>query len=136
MSKIFFGEFDIPEPDFNLGIKSGSHAEQTGKAMIKIEEILLKINPSFLVVYGDVNSSLAGALAASKLNIRIIHIESGCRSYDRTMPEEINRILIDNISELLFCTEKSAYDNLIKNGFNKNSTFVVGNTASSCDSRI
>ena len=129
MSKVFFGELNIPIPDFNLGIESGSHAEQTGNALIEIEKVLIKLNPQYLIVYGDVNSSLAGALAASKLNINIIHVESGCRSYDRTMPEEINRILIDNLSDLLFCTEESAYNNLIDKGFNSNSIFNVGNTA-------
>jgi UDP-N-acetylglucosamine 2-epimerase len=129
MSKIFFGDLNIPKPDFNLGIKSGTHAEQTGRAMIEIENILLDLNPQFLVIYGDVNSSLAGALAGSKLKINIIHIESGCRSFDRTMPEEINRILIDNLSDLLFCTEESAYNNLVQNGFKKKSVFNVGNTA-------
>ena len=129
MSKVFFGDLNIPKPDFNLGIKSGTHAEQTGRGMIEIENILIDLNPQFLVIYGDVNSSLAGALAGSKLKINIIHIESGCRSFDRTMPEEINRILIDNLSDLLFCTEQSAYDNLVQNGFKKKSVFNVGNTA-------
>ena len=129
MSKIFFGDLNIPEPDFNLGIKSGTHAEQTGRAMIEIENVLLNIKPQFLIIYGDVNSSLAGALAGAKLKTNIIHVESGCRSFDRTMPEEVNRILIDNLSDLLFCTEDSAYQNLLKNSFKPNSFFNEGNTA-------
>ncbi len=129
MSKIFFQELDIPEPNYHLGIKSGTHAQQTGNSLIEIEKVLLKKQPKALIVYGDVNSTLAGALAAVKLHIPIFHIESGCRSFDKKMPEEINRILIDNISDLLFCTEQSACDNLINEGFNKNKIKLVGNTA-------
>jgi UDP-N-acetylglucosamine 2-epimerase len=129
MSKIFFGDLNIQEPDYHLGIKSGTHAEQTGRAMIEIEKILIKIKSKFLIIYGDVNSSLSGAIAGAKLNMKIIHVESGCRSFDKSMPEEINRILIDNLSDLLFCTEESAYKNLFNNSFNKNSFFNVGNTA-------
>ena len=129
MSKIFFQELDIPEPDYHLGVKSGTHAQQTGNSLIEIEKVLLKEQPKALIVYGDVNSTLAGALAAVKLHIPIFHIESGCRSFDKKMPEEVNRILIDNISDLLFCTEQSAYNNLINEGFNKNKIKLVGNTA-------
>ncbi|MDB9793365.1 UDP-N-acetylglucosamine 2-epimerase (non-hydrolyzing) [Flavobacteriaceae bacterium] len=129
MSKVFFSELRIPKPDFNLGVKSGSHAQQTGNALIEIEKVLLEIMPDFVVIYGDVNSSLSGAIAAVKQQIKVIHIESGCRSFDKKMPEEINRILIDNISDLLFCTEQSAFNNLIKMGFSSDSIFNVGNTA-------
>jgi len=129
MSKIFFQELDIPEPTYHLGVKSGSHAEQTGNSMIKIESVLTKEQPDYLIVYGDVNSTLAGALAASKLNIPIFHIESGCRSFDNSMPEEINRILVDSISDLLFCTEPSAYNNLLSNNVDKTKIKLVGNTA-------
>lgn len=129
MSNVFFGELNIPEPDYNLGVKSGTHAEQTANAMIEIERVLLGIKIDFLVVYGDVNSSLAAALVGSKLNIRILHIESGCRSFDKSMPEEINRIVIDNLSDLLFCTEESACNNLAKSSFSKSTFFNVGNTA-------
>ncbi len=129
MSKIFFQELDIPEPNYHLGIKSGTHAQQTGNSLIEIEKVLLKEQPKALIVYGDVNSTLAGALAAVKLHIPIFHIESGCRSFDKKMPEEVNRILIDNISDLLFCTEQSACDNLVSEGFNQNKIKLVGNTA-------
>lgn len=129
MSQIFFQELEIPKPDFNLGIRSGSHGEQTGNAIIAIEKNLKETNPNLVVVYGDVNSSLAAAIAASKLNIPVFHVESGCRSFDRTMPEEINRILIDNISSCLFCTEDSARDNLISEGFPNEMIKLVGNTA-------
>ena len=129
MSQIFFQELNIPKPDYNLGIKSGTHGEQTGKAIISLEKNFIKTRPKAVFVYGDVNSTLAGAIAASKLNIPIVHVESGCRSYDRSMPEEINRILVDNISSYLFCTEKSAMKNLMKEGFSKKNTKLVGNTA-------
>lgn len=129
MSKIFFQELNIPKPNYHLGIKSGTHAEQTGNGLIAIEKVLLKEKPQGVVVYGDVNSSLSGALASSKLHIPIFHVESGCRSFDKNMPEEINRILIDNLSNLLFCTEQSAYDNLVKEGFSQNNIKLVGNTA-------
>ena len=129
MSKIFFQELNIPEPNYHLGIKSGTHAQQTGNSLIEIEKVLLKEKPKALIAYGDVNSTLAGALAAVKLHIPVFHVESGCRSFDKTMPEEINRIVIDNISDLLFCTEQSACDNLINEGFNKDKIKLVGNTA-------
>ena len=129
MSKIFFQDLDIPSPDVNLNIKTESHGKQTGDALIKIEEELIKINPVLVIVYGDVNSSLSGALAASKLHIPIAHIESGCRSFDKTMPEEINRILIDNISDFLFCTESSAFINLSKDKSTSGKIELVGNTA-------
>jgi len=129
MSKIFFQELNIPEPDYHLGIKSGTHAEQTGRGLMSIEKVLLKEKPKALIVYGDVNSTLAGALAAVKLHIPVFHVESGCRSFDKTMPEEVNRIMIDSISDLLFCTEQSAYDNLISEGFSKDKIKLVGNTA-------
>ena len=122
-------ELDIPEPDYHLGVKSGSHAYQTGKALIDIEGILLTENPEAVVVYGDVNSTLAGALAAAKLHIPIFHIESGCRSFDKKMPEEINRLVVDQISELLFCTEESAKSNLLNDAYDPKKIFVVGNTA-------
>ena len=127
MSKVFFQELNIPEPNYHLGIKSGTHAQQTGNSLIEIEKVLLKENPKALIVYGDVNSTLAGALAAVKLHIPVFHVESGCRSFDKTMPEEVNRIIIDNISDLLFCTEQSACDNLISEGFNKNKIKLTQN---------
>ena len=125
MSKIFFQELDIPEPNYHLGIKSGTHAQQTGNSLIVNHDVITV--PAKLMLTAI--QHLAGALAAVKLHIPIFHIESGCRSFDKKMPEEINRILIDNISDLLFCTEQSACDNLINEGFNKNKIKLVGNTA-------
>ena len=98
MSDIFFNQLHIPQPNYNLNIGGGSHGENTGRMIEKIEEILLVEKPNFLLVYGDTDSTLAGALAASKLQIPIIHIEAGLRSYNRKMPEEINRVLTDHIS--------------------------------------
>lgn len=129
MSEIFFEQLDIPTPNIHLGVGSSTHAKQTADAMISIERELVDLDVDYVVVYGDVNSSMAGALAASKLNIPIIHIESGCRSYDNTMPEEVNRKIIDTISDILICTENSAYENLIKSGFDEKSIYVAGNTA-------
>lgn len=116
MSDIFFDELKIPKPDYNLGVGSGSHAKQTAQMMIGIEEILLKEEPQYLMVYGDTNSTLAGAIAASKIHIPIIHIEAGLRSFNMRMPEELNRILTDRISKYLFCPTEKAVDNLKNEG--------------------
>jgi UDP-N-acetylglucosamine 2-epimerase (non-hydrolysing) len=127
MSKIFFEELEIPQPDYYLGVGSGSHAEQTGKVMIEFEKVLNKEKPNLIVVVGDVNSTIACALTAAKMGIKVAHVEAGLRSFDRRMPEEINRILTDSISDFLFVTEKSGIENLTKEGIEASKIFFVGN---------
>ncbi|MFX0141488.1 MAG: non-hydrolyzing UDP-N-acetylglucosamine 2-epimerase, partial [Candidatus Hodarchaeota archaeon] len=127
MSKIFFDKLEIPEPDEFLNVGSGSHAEQTAKIMIEFEKVILKERPSLVIVVGDVNSTIACALVAKKLFIDVAHIEAGLRSFDRNMPEEINRILTDQISDFLFITEKSAEINLKREGISNEKIFFVGN---------
>ncbi len=117
MSQVFFDELGIPAPDFNLSIGSASHGVQTAGMIVGIEEKLHAVKPDFLVLYGDTNSTLAGAVAASKLRIPVVHIEAGLRSFNKSMPEEINRILCDHVSTLLFCPTKTAVANLKKEGF-------------------
>ena len=127
LSDIFFREMNIPPPDVNLGVGSGSHAAQTAEVLRGIEPVLLEYKPDIVLVVGDVNSTIAVALAASKLGIRVAHVEAGLRSFDRTMPEEINRILTDALADYLFATEQDAVDNLLKEGRPRESIFLVGN---------
>ena len=117
MSEVFFRQMSIPKPHYNLGISSLSHGKMTGRMMEGIENIVLKENPDWILVYGDTNSTLAGALVASKLHIKLAHVEAGLRSYNMKMPEEINRILTDRVSNLLFCPTDKAIENLKIEGF-------------------
>src|SRR5919197_2953514 len=127
MSKLFFEELRIPRPDVDLGVGSGSHAVQTAEVMKRFEPVVLEQKPDAVVVVGDVNSTIACALTAVKLGVRVAHVESGLRSFDRTMPEEINRVLTDAISRWLFVTEPSGLDNLRKEGVPQENIFFVGN---------
>jgi UDP-N-acetylglucosamine 2-epimerase (non-hydrolysing) len=127
LSDNFFRDLSLPEPDVNLQVGSGSHAAQTAEIMKRIEPVLLDYKPQMLLVVGDVNSTLAAALTAAKLGIPVAHIEAGLRSFDASMPEEINRKLTDAISTLLFVTEQSGIDNLIREGIPPEKVFLVGN---------
>jgi UDP-GlcNAc3NAcA epimerase len=126
MSDIFFEELEIPRPAYQLGIGSGSHGAQTGQMLTGIEEVLTTEQPDWVMVYGDTNSTLAGALAAAKLHIPIAHIEAGLRSFNRKMPEEINRVLTDHASTLLFTPTEVASNNLKREGIDKNRIFYTG----------
>ena len=125
MSRAFFEELNIPEPDFDLGIGSDNHSTQTAKMLIALEKVVEKIKPDLMMVYGDTNSTLAGSLVASKLLIPLAHVEAGLRSYNRNMPEEINRICSDRISDILFCPTRTAKENLENEGIKKN-VYMVG----------
>lgn len=126
MSGRFFGELGLPQPDHNLGIGSGSHGMQTGRALEKLDGLFQEIQPDAVVVYGDTNATLAGALAAAKLHIPIAHVEAGLRSFNRRMPEEINRIVADQLSRWLFVPSESARINLEREGIAPETIFLVG----------
>ena len=125
MSRLFFQEMNIPEPDVNLEIGSGSHAQQTGQMMIGLEKILQQQNADFVLVYGDTNSTLAASVTASKLGIPVAHVEAGLRSFNRAMPEEVNRVLTDKISNVLFCPTQISVDHLRNEGITSN-VFLIG----------
>jgi UDP-N-acetylglucosamine 2-epimerase (non-hydrolysing) len=133
LSRIFFKDLELPKPDIYLGVGSGSHSEQTARIMHRFEEVVFKERPDLVIVFGDVNSTLACSLVCSKIlyennTVPVAHVEAGLRSFDRTMPEEINRIVTDNLSRYLFVTEKAGVDNLNKEGISKNRIFLVGDT--------
>lgn len=127
MSKSFFKDLGIPKPDVNLEVGSGSHARQTAEIMMRFEPVLLKYQPDLMIVVGDVNSTLACSVVASKLRVAVAHVEAGLRSLDRDMPEEINRLVTDAITDIFFTTSPDADQNLIKEGIAKNRIFFVGN---------
>lgn len=124
MSQAFFDEMELPVPDYNLEVGSDSHGKQTGKILISLEEVLLKEKPDLVIIRGDTNSTLAGALAASKLHIHTVHLEAGERSYDRRMPEEINRIVADAVSDLHLCVSHTAVEHLKKEGISSSVHWV------------
>lgn len=125
MSKVFFEELSIPEPDYHLGIASLGHGAMTGRMLEAIESVLLKEKPDVMLVYGDTNSTLAGALAAAKLHVPVAHVEAGLRSFNKRMPEEVNRILTDHVSNLLFCPTRTAVENLRNEGI-RSGVHLVG----------
>ena len=127
MSRLFFDELGIPRPDVNLDVGSGSHAVQTAEIMKRFEPVCRKHSPEWVVVVGDVNSTMACALVASKMGIKLAHVEAGLRSFDRTMPEEINRVVTDAVSDLLFATEPSGVTNLAREGISDGKVRLVGN---------
>lgn len=127
MSDLFFRQLGIPEPDLNLGVGSGSHAVQTAQVMTAFEPVMHEHEPDAVLVVGDVNSTIACGLVAVKLGVKLVHVEAGLRSFDRGMPEEINRVLTDSISDLLFCTESSGVENLRREGVPDEKVHMVGN---------
>lgn len=127
MSELFFQQLEIPEPDLNLGVGSGSHAVQTAEVMKRFEPVVTEHRPDWVVVVGDVNSTIACALVAKKLGVNVAHVEAGLRSFDREMPEEINRVLTDAISDLLFVSEPSGVENLQREGISRDKVHFVGN---------
>jgi len=127
MSDLFFNNLGLPEPDHYLGVGSGSHGEQTGKVMIGFDPTVRDLDPDLVLVVGDVNSTIACGLVAVKLGVGLVHVEAGLRSFDRAMPEEVNRVLTDQISDYLFTTERSALDNLVREGIDPGRVHFVGN---------
>lgn len=127
MSELFFEALGLPVPDVDLQVGSGSHGEQTGQIMIRLEPLLQRDRPNVVVVFGDVNSTVAAALCAAKLGIPVAHVEAGLRSFDRTMPEELNRIVTDHLSDVLFTTERSGRQNLLREGVADSKIYFVGN---------
>jgi len=127
LSKVFFRQMGIPEPQVNLGVGSGTHAEQTAEVLKRVEPILVRHRPDLVLVVGDVNSTIAASLAAVKMGIPVAHVEAGLRSFDRSMPEEINRVLTDSLAEYLFATEDAAVDNLLREGRPRDCIHLVGN---------
>lgn len=127
MSDVFFDELGIPQPQANLNVGSGSHAEQTAHMLLRLEPLMVQHHPDAVLVYGDTNSTLAGALVAAKLGLKLAHVEAGLRSFNRTMPEEHNRVLTDHIADLLFCPTQSAVDLLAREGITRG-VYMVGDT--------
>lgn len=127
MSDVFFKDLGLPAPDFYMGVNNGSHGEITGRIIIEFEKILVSEKPDLVIVVGDVNSTMACAIATVKLNIKVAHVEAGLRSGDRTMPEEINRIITDSIADYLFVTEKAGIENLARESVDSSKVFFTGN---------
>lgn len=128
MDRAFFDDLNLPEPEYNLDVGSGLQGEQTARILLGTEKVLMKEMPDVILVQGDTNTVMAGALAASKLHIKVGHVEAGLRSYDRTMPEEINRVIADHISDYLFAPTEMSKENLISEGIDDNKIFITGNT--------
>lgn len=126
MSDVFFDELEIPKPDYNLGIGGGTHGQNTGRMIEKLEGLMMEVQPQWVLVYGDTDSTLAGALAAAKLHIRVAHVEAGLRSFNRRMPEEINRVLTDHIAEILFAPTEAGRQNLLNEGIAEEKIKLVG----------